>query len=346
MNQYLSKNYFKMFSCCIPVKGASRSVICDLQRNSFEFIPNDLYKIILLFPEMNIFSIKEMYNNKYDETIDEYIEFLVKNEFGFYCTKDELKFFPELNLEWDYPALISNAIIDLNKTSNYSLYDVFQQLEMLNCKDIQIRIFDVLDYNQIEKIISYSDGLRIKSIELLICYNQNITDKELFTLSKKFTRIKTIVIHSSHKDEIVTDPQRKLFIPIQYRKQRIVSEHDCGKISVKDFSVNTEMFTESLKFNTCLNRKISINTEGEIKNCPSLNKSFGNIRSMKLDEVCKMDEFKKLWDITKDKIMVCKDCEFRYICTDCRAYIKDKDNIYSKPLKCEYDPYTTKFTDN
>ena len=67
---------------------------------------------------------------------------------------------------------------------------------------------------------------------------------------------------------------------------------------------------------------------------------------MKLDDVCKMDEFRMLWNINKDKIDVCKDCEFRYICTDCRAYIKDKRDIYSKPLKCNYDPYTATFNKN
>lgn len=41
-----------------------------------------------------------------------------------------------------------------------------------------------------------------------------------------------------------------------------------------------------------------------------------------------------------DQIHICKDCEFRHICTDCRAYIEDPDDIYSKPLKCGYNPYT------
>ncbi|HLT42986.1 MAG TPA: hypothetical protein VKZ95_09805, partial [Sphingobacteriaceae bacterium] len=36
---------------------------------------------------------------------------------------------------------------------------------------------------------------------------------------------------------------------------------------------------------------------------------------------------------------VCKDCEFRYICQDCRAYLKNSDDLYSKPLKCTYNPY-------
>ena len=52
---------------------------------------------------------------------------------------------------------------------------------------------------------------------------------------------------------------------------------------------------------------------------------------------------KNTGSINKDLIDVCKDCEFRYICTDCRAYIQDKNNIYSKPAKCNYDPYNAEW---
>ncbi len=55
--------------------------------------------------------------------------------------------------------------------------------------------------------------------------------------------------------------------------------------------------------------------------------------------------FKKYWDINKDKIYVCKDCEFRYICTDCRAYVEDPEDILSKPLKCGYNPYTGEWSE-
>lgn len=36
-------------------------------------------------------------------------------------------------------------------------------------------------------------------------------------------------------------------------------------------------------------------------------------------------------------------CEFRYICIDCRAYLVAPENIYSKPQKCGYDPFTNKW---
>jgi SPASM domain peptide maturase of grasp-with-spasm system len=96
---------------------------------------------------------------------------------------------------------------------------------------------------------------------------------------------------------------------------------------------------------SCLNREISIDADGNIKNCPSMKESFGNIRDTTLAEAIEKPGFKKYWDINKDKIHVCKDCEFRYICTDCRAYVEDTEDILSKPLKCGYNPYTGEWSE-
>jgi len=95
-----------------------------------------------------------------------------------------------------------------------------------------------------------------------------------------------------------------------------------------------------LHHNSCLNRTVSIDTKGNIKNCPSMTENFGNIRDTTLMEALEKPGFKKYWNITKDQIDVCKDCEYRYICTDCRAYTKDANSHFIKPAKCLYNPYT------
>jgi len=115
---------------------------------------------------------------------------------------------------------------------------------------------------------------------------------------------------------------------------------NCGVIGPKHFNLNSSHITESQHHNTCLNRKIAIDAEGNIKNCPSMAKSYGNIRDTKLIDVVKNPEFQKVWHIKKDEITKCKDCEFRHICTDCRAYLENPEDMYSAPLKCGYDPYT------
>ena len=57
----------------------------------------------------------------------------------------------------------------------------------------------------------------------------------------------------------------------------------------------------------------------------------------------KEDGFKSLWGIKKENIDVCKDCEFRHLCTDCRAIIMEPENIFSQPAKCNYNPYLAKW---
>ncbi len=81
-----------------------------------------------------------------------------------------------------------------------------------------------------------------------------------------------------------------------------------------------------------------------------MKENFGNIDKNRLDEAISQPGFKKYWNLTKDNIESCKDCEFRYVCTDCRAYTEgsaqNKAGLdISKPLKCGYNPYTGEWKD-
>lgn len=74
-----------------------------------------------------------------------------------------------------------------------------------------------------------------------------------------------------------------------------------------------------------------------------MQKSYGNIQTTTLEEALNKSGFKDLWSIKKDDIKICQDCEFRHICTDCRAFIDDPNDIYSHPAKCTYNPYQAKW---
>ena len=73
--------------------------------------------------------------------------------------------------------------------------------------------------------------------------------------------------------------------------------------------------------------------------------SYGHIMSDSLKNVASNDDFRKIWGLSKDGIEVCSDCEFRYICVDCRAYVENSDTDNSKPAKCNYDPYSGSWSD-
>lgn len=123
----------------------------------------------------------------------------------------------------------------------------------------------------------------------------------------------------------------------------MVDETQCGIISESLFSINIDSYLRSLSGNSCLFKKISVDKNGNVKNCPSFQHSYGNIRETDIISVHSKNEYQFISNIKKDDILICKDCEFRIICTDCRAYKKDPNNIFSQPEKCMYNPYIAKW---
>ncbi len=161
----------------------------------------------------------------------------------------------------------------------------------------------------------------------------------LFDFCQKYPRVHAIYAHSAPTTETLHISEQGMG-HIFFTQDEITSSNHCGIISPDYFTINIKTFTEARKHNTCLNRKISVDTEGYIRNCPNMKEHYGNIKNTTLQQALEHPDFKKYWFINKDQVAVCKDCEFRYICTDCRAYIENPEDMYSKPLKCGYNPYT------
>ncbi|MBC8757138.1 grasp-with-spasm system SPASM domain peptide maturase [Kordia sp. YSTF-M3] len=335
---------FVLIANCIPVKGANQSLICDLQRNNIVHIPNDLYDIIIKFEGETLHEIKSYYKNIYDDTIQEYFEFLYDNEFIIFTKTPNL--FPKIALDWHEPSQISNAIIDINESSKYNVEKVIEQLNEINCKYLELRFFKSTNLNELSRLANFLDNLKssIISIDFNMPFQQGFDELSLFSFISEFPRISSFRIHSSPFDKFIP-PKKAQSGYIIYSQQKVKNEKFCGIVDTSLFAINIKTFTESQNHNSCLNRKISIDVEGNIKNCPSMAQSFGNIKDTTLQEVLQQKEFKKYWNITKDEISICKECEFRYICTDCRAYTENPKDNYSKPLKCGYSPYTNEWSD-
>ena len=328
------KKILKLFANCLPVKGATRQIICDLQKGNFYFIPQGLYEILTAHKGKRIDEIKSFYNNNHDEVIDKYISYLIENELAFFCSNPES--FPEIEIKWDYPGHISNAIIEVEQDTLHDFIDMFFQLEKLGTKFLEIRFYYKTSLNKLTEIISLTNESKFRNIDILLEYDSSLELKEIEHFINLYQRIGKIIIHSVPESHI----EKSKNINIVFTKQVIKNNDCCGQVSVSYFNCNLDMYMESKLHNNCLNRKISINGKGEIKNCPSANKAYGNIQDITLKQAIEKQGFKDYWSINKDQIEICKDCEFRYICTDCRAHLSNPQNIYSKPAKCTYNPYT------
>ncbi len=328
--------YFILFANCIPVQGHSRSVICDLQSNKFEFIPNQLFQILTKFKNNTFQEITQSFGLENESIINDYFNYLEQKDFGFW--NDIL--IPELttiSLNWESPEVITNALIDVKKQSNLPYNKISKELDELNCSALELRFNYSITIDELDIVLSFFTKSTLRSIDLFLCYSQNLNDSSLSELFKNHSRVFNVNIAGSpfSKDTLLLN--KTVFI--NFVEENIEPSLCCGVIDPKYFRINIEHFTESVSKNNCLNRKVSIDSDGNIKNCPSFSKSYGNINDITLNEVIEKKGFKDKWSITKDQIDICKDCEFRYICTDCRAYTENPKNKYSKPLKCGYSPY-------
>ena len=114
------------------------------------------------------------------------------------------------------------------------------------------------------------------------------------------------------------------------------------KIPVEEINVNANDFFYNQVFNSCLGHQIALDTQGEIKPCLWWPDTLGNIHDpVSIKDMILAGKFDNYWEITKDGIEICKVCEYRYNCMDCRIHTPSLNiNFKSKPTFCKYDPYT------
>ena len=281
--------------------------------------------------------IFEHYGEDNRSVIEEYFQFLLDNEYIFFCEESETEQFPDVSLSLESPFLINNCIIDSQKYSNHNWKFITSELDELNCPAVQLRFFYREELQKIERILQLFDDSSIKNIDLLVEYDETIEVNAYLQLCDRFPRLSGINICNAPQDNVILT---SLVKPVSFYSQKILDHQFCGIIHPAYFSINREVFIEATSHNTCLYKKISIDADGQIRNCPSMKESFGSITQTRLRDIALRPEFQFIGTIAKKNIDECRNCEFRMICTDCRAYLTQPEDIYSKPLKCGYNPET------
>jgi SPASM domain peptide maturase of grasp-with-spasm system len=337
----MDNKYLILFGNCTLTKGVNQSIIQDLQAGTYFRIPNSLADLITLFEKDSIEAVKSKFTIEENEIIDEYIEFILKNNLGFLVEKELLPSFPKISIDWQSPFEITNSIFDYSNHNAKYFESFLTQIQQLQCEFLEMRIFNLINQSELLQILSLISESNIKGVSFYVRYNSLCKEFDYFNEIISKIKISPGYLHFIFFDCPLKfkyqDSSNEIFIETT---EEHISDMHCGFISKKSFAVNIKTYTESQNFNTCLNRKISVDKKGNIKNCPSIATSYGNIKSHSLSDAIATLGFKKLWDIDKSQVSVCKTCEFRYICTDCRAYLQEPEDIYSKPLKCGYDPFT------
>lgn len=310
----------KLYPNVIPVKGYNRSLLVDLQRGKSHLVPNDLIDCL---EESSISEVKE------------YEDFILDQELGIVIDSDIAAGLTPLPTHYYPTSKINNAILELDENSSWSIPSVLNQLDELGTQFLEVRFLDFSSLTKNLKTLQHcSSETTIESIQLLVPFNAELKSFLDESLHERFFRLSTIVVYNAPSGfELVSN-----FYNLVFTTQETVAQEHCGNISMEHFRLNTPSYTRSKHYNSCLAHKISINKNGFICNCPSMNLTFGHVDDTSFSKVLLNGEFQKMWPLTKDKILVCSLCEFREICSDCRAFTLD-DIENGKPSKCGYNPF-------
>lgn len=277
------------------------------------------------------------------KVIEEYIAMLLENELCFYCDEEMINNFPVLDIKaWDYPSRISNVIIETGRTEFANSYRILKRLTNHSCRSIEIFFYESLTCEEMESVLTQVDELEVYNYNFICRLQAAESLERAVAIMKGHFKMFRGFLYNAPENGLVEGGKGgwgNIFL-----LQGEFNYSSCGIVDHSYFCTNLEHLSEAQSYNTCLNRKLFIDKSGKIKNCPQMPKSFGDFHTTDLNVLLNNEEFTKVWSIKKEDVLVCKDCEFRDVCTDCRAFIEDPENIYSKPLKCGYNPYDNTWT--
>lgn len=328
--------FFVVQADCIPVKGYKRSCLYDLTRKKYYFIPNSLAEILSEYNRLPINKLYQDFDN--NPVLDEYFKFLTEKEIIYLADEWELEHFPNLCLDWKHPSKISTALIEVNETTQFDCIKLQALFDSLGIKHLQIRQVSLLRLDFITQLLTGLIDSRLKSIELILPFTI-----DYINISKAFKKInpKTLLIYffASQDNKSILEPALPRII---LTKDPIESFFVEKSPNPKYFAVNIQSFTEAQQHHTFYNRKLFIDKQGQVKNSLFNAKTFGHIDLIDVAAIVGTEEFQEFWFIEKDNTSVCKDCEFRYMCTDQRVPKKSGDQ-WVHSIDCRYNPYVAKW---
>jgi SPASM domain peptide maturase of grasp-with-spasm system len=292
---------------------------------------------VIKFNGKKISEIFKYYGYENKNHIVEYLSFLFENKIAFTRKKNNANMFAPLNLDFETASVISNALVEINTKTNY--LKLFNELENLGCNHILLVSFPKLSIMQIEEIIKLCDSSVFKSIEIITSFFQDFTLFE--SLFGKYPRLKSVILHSTpekyHLEDNIMGAENITFLTETYTKFA-----DLSKISINNFRVNLPLYTESLKFNAFFNKKIIIDSKGNVLKSMYNSESYGNIYKTKIIDIYNNTDLKEYWEISKNNILICQDCEYKYMCIDSRVPLKGENYFYFNDT-CHYNPYIAKW---
>lgn len=334
----MKKQWFKVFSSCVLVKGHKESLIYDLERNCSYAIGNAFLPYFEEIQDMDLPSLEKKFPSNYED-IKSFMEKFLNEEIAFIT--HEPANFPEIDFTWKSPYIIENAVIEIARDISFDFQNLVKQLDDCGCQAVELRFQNDVNSDKFKEILKEFRGRRFRCIDIIIPYNLFAAIDKPANLYKKHPRIRFLKVYgvpSKIHNSLTSKENGRIIFSVKE-----VNSNSKESIRPNSFVFNIPSFAESQNHNLGLNRKISISKTGSLKNFLNHEKSFGNIKDFDIKEVISTEAFNKIWYLSNDQIEKCKDCQYRYACVN-NSDIKEENGKSYRTDDCGFNPYRNKWT--
>jgi hypothetical protein len=238
---------------CKIIKGYNKSCIYDLFRFRYKGISTNLANLLL-----------ENENKKLDgkdkehEELIEIIKLLNKEDY-LYISKDSVNIlFKEFPLDFFTPNHIKVCILNFDKNSTFNLSEILKKIESIGVDTLHCNVSENCNFKSFLKKLC--EAAKITKISYISIYFSGIfnIDKETVTLINNNYRISDIYVKSKYRNSNKYKLERCNIINIySIDYQRIF-------VGKNKFRVNQYNFIEAQQHNLFYNKKIIIDSDGEI----------------------------------------------------------------------------------
>lgn len=268
---------------------------------------------------------------------------MIEREYAF--VSDDIQAFPEISKElYEDENHIYDAIIDIdeNDIKAKKLEMFLSDLKKLRCTDLQVRIYNHSDQSRLHHLLKGICEHIFYYVELHIDSSEHITFEDCCNIILNYAPITNIYLYNATSNTSRdynenTEGCYPLKMGTVYYVAAVLGNNNCGCIS--DYSKiyrDAGFYKMSQVHNSCLYKKVSLDKDGNVRNCPSMLEKYD--LSEGLENITKSLAFRKYWNITKNDVEDCRACEFRFNCLDCRAHTRG-NGVFNKPVTCKYNPF-------
>lgn len=311
-------DYFLLYAHNIAVAGAERSAVYNFKQGQIQFIPNSMYYILGELREKPVDTVKASLSAEDVAVFEEYLVWMRSQQMGFYTNDPEL--FPAMPLDFFLPEHLSVCVLEVNFLKDYR--QLFSELDYLLCKHLEIRIRkEHYSLEKLTKLLTQLEGNVIKSVAIVLEYNDAIEQQQLAGLHKQFAKIDYFMIYgtpagfAAQQDFIMCDKRTgNHFLRAPFPSDKYV--------------ISRRFFLHAYNFHPYFYKRAEIDANGLLKNCLIHQSDYGNVWDTPLRNLINNHLFTQWWNIDAGKIKNFDGDELKYARFFCDELEATDDGYY------------------